>query len=229
MYIYGLAPWVGSGTFAEPYTTQLMLSSWVWRATLIDLGLSCWDVTTGRITTDSDHLATMAHAANTQTQILPCGGWRIGRVEVPEYYRDVLATEIGSELPFRGDSLDDFEAHARFEQIAYAESLSVAFPGLDWSDPVIAAVDVIDGLSRTDAESAALWAYYRDILDPSLPTPDGPDPLYDENLKPWGVNLTKVHQVATTSRDLANPIWRAEAAYRCIAYTEAVAAFDATS
>lgn len=227
MYLYGLAPWIGAGRASQPYDIQPLLSSWMWRAQIINLGLSCWDMETGEMCTDPIQLASMADAMVSQRRILECRGWQIGSCEVAEYHEAIFESSGIEDFPFRADSLDTLILHVYSEQQKYVDILSIGFPEEDWSDPITASVNVIDGLSaQTDPESLMLWTYYRDILDPRIPTPDGPAILYVQNNSPWKVDILKVQEIASTPRVLTNSVWRAEAAYRCIAYTEAVIALD---
>lgn len=226
MDLYGLAPWVGAGSFGDPYAVNPMFASWVWRATLLNLGLTCWSPTTGEMTTDESHLADMAQVLNSHRVILPTGSCAFTTCDAPEVFRKALDDSRGSELPFVEGSAEAFVAYARDQHAALLVRMEADFPTQDWTDPVTAAVEVIDTCRMGDSEAKRAWAYYAAVLTPGDPTPDGPTELYVTDEPPWRVNTQRVAQVLAVPDDTANYVWRAEMAYRTIVYHEAVVAFD---
>ena len=221
MELYGLAPWVGEGTFRRPYQANVMFISWVWRAKLIKLGFTCWDPVTGEMTSDQQHLADMASVVNSQRLILRAGSSAFVTVEAPSYYSGIL----DDDFPF-ADSQDGFVSLARQRRSELLLQLTTDFPTFDWSDPITAAIDVIDTCLAGDAEGQRVWQHYRMIINPSMPTPDGPEELYVTDSIPHRADSSRVAQVTATPQTTANYIWRAELAYRLMTYAEAVAAFD---
>lgn len=226
MELYGLAPWVGAGTFSQPYSANILFLSWVWRAKLIALNITCWDPATGQMSSDSQHLSDMARLVNSITPILSTGSCAFVRCDAPEFYRDILNLPEAADLPFRADSQDEFVAFARSEHDRLLERLSTDFPSLDWADPIAAAIDVIDTCSSGNAESKRAWGYYASILTPTIPTRDGPEEIYDSSGPQWKADIGRVNQILAIPDDTANMVWRAELAYRFIVYREAVVAFD---
>lgn len=226
MELYGLAPWVGAGTFSQPYSTNILFLSWVWRAKLIALNITCWDPVTGAMSTDSQHLADMGRLLNSMTPVLSTGSCAVVRCDAPEFYRDILALPDAADLPFRADSLDEFVAFARNEEVTLRTRLSTEFPAFDWTDPIAAAIDVIDTCSSGNSESKRAWGYYASILTPTIPTNDGPEELYATDGARWVADISRVNQILATPDDTANKVWRAELAYRLVVYREAVDAFD---
>lgn len=226
MDLYGLAPWVGSGTFSTPYAANIMFLSWSWRAKLIALGITCWDPMTGVMSTDDQHLADMARVLNSQRIIMSTGSCAFVTCDAPDYYRDMLADPRGTDLPFATDSVEAFVAIARERDAALFSRLTTDFPTIDWTDPIAGAISVIDTARTGNAEAKRAWTYYATIIDPTQPTPDGPGELYVENVSPWRVNLARVADMLALPDDTANRVWRCELAYRFIVYREAVRAFD---
>lgn len=226
MDLYGLAPWVGAGSFAQPYSASILFLSWVWRAKLIALGITCWDPVTGEMSTDARHLADMARLVNSQRTILNVGSCAFVSCDAPDLYRDVLADPRASDLPFRADSIEAFTAHARAEQRTLLDRLTSGLPSYDWTLPIDAAVAVIDSTRLGNAEAKRAHAYYSTILDPARVTADGPSELYDSSRGVWRADIARVAEILAIPDDLSSRIWQAELAYRLIVYTEAVVAFD---
>lgn len=226
MDLYGLAPFVGAGRVSDPYRPNIMFVSWIWRAKIIRLGVTCWDTTTGLMSTDAAHLADMARVANSQRTVMPVGSCAVVTCDAPEFYRDVLADPLAADLPFRADTLDSFVQHARDQHAYLIGRMYADFPTYDWSDPITSAVDVIDTCRFGNTEAQRVWAYYASILEPNDPTSDGPAELYVTDAVPWRADISRVDEIIATPNDTANYVWRAELAYRTIVYTEATTAFD---
>lgn len=221
MELHGLAPWVGAGTFTAPYTFNCLFTSWVQRAKLITLGMTCWDTTTGEVSTDTERLTEMGTILTNAQVVLNCGSTALVRTDAPEWCAEILV-DFAVDLPVRRGSLEVFAEYCHEQESLLFTRLATDFPTYDWTNPIAGAVDVIDRSRSGSAESSRCWEYYRDILNPSLATPDGPAELYVTNARPWRANLARCAEVASVPDDTANRIWRCELAYRYIQYREAV-------
>lgn len=227
MEIHGIAPWVGAGTFTEPYSFNVLFLSWYWRAQLIDLDLTCWDSTTGQFSGDAERMSDMAQLINNARVVMDLGSCALVRTEAPDWCCEMLIDPL-YDLPVVGGGVTALAAHVRTQEAALLARLSAAFPSYNWSTPVLGAVETIDKSRSGSAESMRLWEYYRDIINPNLATPTGPAELFEENLieHEVAVDVARVQEVLAVPDDLASRVWRCELAYRLMVYSEARVALE---
>jgi hypothetical protein len=223
MELHGLAPWVGAGTFTAPYTFNCLFTSWIQRAKLITLGITCWDPTTGEISTDTQRLNEMSTILTNAQVVLNCGSAALVRTDAPDWCASILVDDA-VDLPVRRGDINTFAEYCHEQESILYSRLTTDFPSYDWTDPIAGAVDVIDRSRSGSAESSRCWEYYRDILNPNLTTPDGPAELYVTDARPWRADIARCNQILAVPDDTANRIWRCDLAYRYIGYREAVTA-----
>ena len=218
---HGLAPWIGAGSIGEPYQVGILPISWVWRAKLILNGITCWHPRTGVMDDKSTRFQELAAIATSATVVMPVGSSAILRTEAPEEYIGKWAA-VGDQVPCCPGTLDDFQRFVFANESLLLRRLGQEFPELDWvNDAVGSAVAVIDTLSGAGGLEQQIWDFYRAVLDPEAATPSGPSPLYDDASGPFRANIERCRVIAATPDDAADPVMRAELAYRCVVFTEA--------
>jgi len=217
----GYAPWVGAGTSAAPYNTQILQLSWQARAEIILGGHTCWDPVTGG-EYQNDPFASRTEVLSSVTRVLEVGSGMLAEIYTPPEMEPVMAGYVHVPLVV-GATLEDFVAEVRARRDAIRARFTAHYDQLDWvDDPVGAAISVLDDLRLGDAEAQRLWAYYRYIFTPALPTPDGPDECYvfDATGTTIGADIPRCLELVSIPDDLDHQVRRAELAYWFIIYTE---------
>ena len=222
----GYNPWVGKGTVESPYDIGMPIS-WQWRAKRILAGLTCYNPITG-IAGGSEisgvptgDVFSINASGNRSYQT---GSGIIYEMQVPE----IIAATVRpmTEMPRVEGSPADFRAFCVSEVDSITTRFTAYRPDLDWEgDATGAAVTVLDELVGGNAEAQRLWSHYRDVLSPSMPTPECPTELLTVvSSTVTKANIARCNQIAALPDNLANQVRRAELAYRLFVYSECVSA-----
>lgn len=224
---HGIAPWVGSGVLSDPYQMSVLPITWMWRAKIILAGLTCWHPRTGKLDEQSPRFRELGEMSARTRVVMPVGSGLIVRTEASEQYVGKVLG-VGDNLPCYPGELPDFASYVFAQEAALLERLSGEYPDLDWEgDPVVAAVTVLDTLREDGEDAEMLWGYYRSVLDPTLPTSNGPVWLYEGVGGGTTADIERCREVANTPDDVTHPMRRAELGFRCVYYREAAEALRA--
>lgn len=204
--------------------------SWQWRAKRILAWLTCYDPITGAIGNTTAKISSEeAFRLNAASdRLYNTGSGIIYSMELPEVIAEILRPM--TEMPVIEGSQDDFRAFCVSEVDSITTMFKVYRPDLDWDgDATGAAIVILDELVNGDAEAQRLWSHYRDVLTPSMPTPECPmELLIVVSSTVTKANIARCQQITSLPDDLANQVRRAELAYRLIVYSECVSAIFET-
>lgn len=230
-------PWIGTGTMSSPYSIQPMQIAWQAAAEHIVQGYTCWDPDTGLskdLADGADGILERSQAYGSATHAMAVSSGSIGSIRLPEPGAEAGMTnrfQIQSAVAvdeFADQPLDDFLQFLNACHAVGVLRLADAYPQLDWSDPIVAAMAVLDELRLGDDESQRLWSHYRDIFTLERPTPDAPVEIYlsDENGHRYA-DVERCRALLAVPDDLAQPVRRAEVCYWVIIASEVLATLAA--
>jgi len=230
----GYAPWIGTGSMSSPYTIQPTQISWQAAAEPIIQGYTCWDPETGfskDLVDGVEGALERSRAYGSATRVMTVPSGCIGSIRLPEpgaeaalINRFQVVSAITADT-FEDQPLDDFFAFFELCHAIGVFRLCEAYPLLDWSDPIVAAMLVLDDLRLGDDESQRLWSHYRDVFTPERPTPDAPAEIYLSSEQGHRyANVERCRELLEVPDDLANPVRRSEICYWVIVGTEVLTA-----
>jgi hypothetical protein len=227
----GYLPWTGFGTSEFPYQNYPLQIALQARANMVLNGYSCFDATTGVLIADRPAIDTRWNEIfNGCTRLVEVGSGVLCEFSMSQETYDYLASSFvgygGQDTSKRSwrceGSLDAYLAYIVSERHAYVERFREAYPLLNWTGNAVgSAFEVLDELRLGDTIEQDLWAYYRQVFTPALPTDEQPALLFErDGIRAVAAKIDRCLEFATASDDLTNPIRRSELCYWLIVYTE---------
>ena len=231
----GYLPWTGFGTSEFPYQNYPLQIALQTRANMVLNGYSCFDPTTGTLITDRPTIDLRWNEMfNGCTRFVEVGSGVLCEFtmsqEAYDYFASTFVGYGGTDTSKRSwrceGSLDAYLAYIATERQSSIDRFALAYPSLDWTnDPVGAAFQVLDDLRLGNVLEQDVWAYYRQVFTPALPTDEQPALLFErDGFRAVAAKIDRCLEFASTPDDLAHPIRRAELCYWLIIYTECLRA-----